>query len=72
MKKLMVLFVCVVWLSIGAGCKFCWEGHDRARRTLIVDQEKPQTPTPVPEPGTLLLLGVGLLGLAAAARGRIK
>ena len=69
MKKLLV-FLCVVFMILGAvGCKSSSSnGNVSDSVTSVTTQTDDVTGSHAPEPATILLLGSGLVGLAAAGR----
>jgi hypothetical protein len=81
MKKLF-MFLCVVILFLGiAGCPSDDPGATLSKSSYAsksvtssdtVSETKDNTVSPVPEPATLILLGSGLVCLAAFGRNKFK
>lgn len=58
------------YVGFTAGTGAGWENHDIVNWTFANTAQI--TPSAVPEPGSLLLLGVGICGLALASRRRFR
>jgi len=73
MKKIIVGTIVLAVLAC-FGCDDDRDSYSRKEVTVYVDtvNNDPVNQSPVPEPASIVLLGSGILGLAAYAKKRIK